>query len=217
MIIDLNLKGKQVLVLGGGNEAARKVEALLTQDCAVIVVAERVAESIRVHAENGKITLENRRVEEGSFLDGYDRLILVLAVTDDEELNRRLVDAAKERRCYVYAADDPEASDFAHPAVINIEDTVAVAISTGGKSPLMAKTLREKVEPILQQAIDHKIILQIRLQDRMRTVAREKLSTTEDRRNFLVMIRDDERINRLLEADRFEEAETLARECLEGW
>ena len=46
MIIDLNLKGKQVLVIGGGNEAARKVEALLTQECDIIVVSEKVDKSI---------------------------------------------------------------------------------------------------------------------------------------------------------------------------
>ncbi|KMP11242.1 hypothetical protein UR09_03910 [Candidatus Nitromaritima sp. SCGC AAA799-A02] len=215
MIVDLNLKGRQVLVVGGGNEAARKVEALLTQDCEVIVVAERVAESIQGHAKNGKITLETRSVEEGGLLDSYDRLVLVLAATDDRELNRRIVLAAKNRGCFGYAADDPEASDFSHPAVINIEDTVQVAISTGGKSPLMLKGLREKVEPIIKNAMDQKILQQIRLQDRMRTAAKNVLPSPEQRKQFLTSIRDDAQVNRFLEADRLEEAETLARERLD--
>ena len=58
MIIDLNLKNRQVLVVGGGNEAARKVEALLTQNCDIIVVAEKVEKSIKDHADSGEILLE---------------------------------------------------------------------------------------------------------------------------------------------------------------
>ena len=54
MIIDLILKNKQVLIVGGGNESARKVEALLTQQCDIIVVAQRVDKSIKQHADDGK-------------------------------------------------------------------------------------------------------------------------------------------------------------------
>ena len=62
MIIDLNLKRKQVLVVGGGNESARKIEALLTQQCDIIVVAEKVEKSIKQHADAGKIILELRKI-----------------------------------------------------------------------------------------------------------------------------------------------------------
>lgn len=214
MIVDLNLKGKQVLVVGGGHEAARKVEALLTQDCEVIVVADKVAASIRAHAEKGKITLDCRRVDDGGFLDPYERLVLVLAATDDREVNRKIVESAKMRRCFAYAADDPESSDFSHPAVINIDNTVEVAISTGGKSPLMARALRERVEPVIQQAVDRTTLLQIRLQDRMRGEARKALATPEDRKHYLLSLRDDQKINQLLESGRFDEAESLARDQL---
>ena len=217
MIVDLYLKGNQAVVVGGGKEAVRKLEALFAEDCEVIVIAERVVDAIHNHAKSGKITLETRRVEGGGFLDAYDRLVLVLAVTDDEEVNRRVVRAARERGCYAYAADDPEISDFGHPAIINIKDTIAVAISTGGKSPLMAGTLREKIEPILQSAIDRLTLLQIRLQERLRVAAKKKLSSTEARKQFLITIRDDEGINRLLEEDRFNDAVLRAQEYLDNW
>ena len=217
MIVDLYLKGNQAVVVGGGKEAVRKLEALFAEDCEVIVIAERVVDAIHNHAKSGKITLETRRVEGGDFLDVYDRLVLVLAVTDDEEVNRRVVRAARERGCCAYAADDPEISDFGHPAVINIEDTIAVAISTGGKSPLMAGTLREKIEPILQSAIDRVTLLQILLQEQLRVAAKKKLSSTETRKQFLITIRDDEGINRLLEEDRFNDAVILAQEYLDNW
>ena len=59
MIVDLNLTGKRALVIGGGNESCRKVEALLSQQCEIIVVAEKAKQSIIDHAKIGKITLNN--------------------------------------------------------------------------------------------------------------------------------------------------------------
>jgi len=55
MIVDLNLIGKRVLVVGGGNESSRKVEALLSQQCEIFVVAEKAEQSIKHHADDGKI------------------------------------------------------------------------------------------------------------------------------------------------------------------
>ena len=136
MIIDLNLKEKQVLVVGGGNESARKVEALLTQQCDIIVVAEKVEKSIKQHVDAGKIILELRKIKNFDFIHKYNKLILILATTDNRKLNREIVLFGKSHGYYVYAADDPEVSDFSHPSIINIGDILQVAISTGGKSNL---------------------------------------------------------------------------------
>ncbi len=217
MIIDLNLKGRQALIVGGGNEAARKVEALLSQQCDIIVVAESVEQSIEEHAANGKIALELKKIENVDFISNYDQLILILAVTDDRKLNRKIIDFAKIHGCYAYAADDPEVSDFSHPAVINVGDVVQVAISTGGKSPLMAKTLREKVEPILQNAVNELIINQIKLQERLRVKAQEILPSSDHRKKFLIAIRDDEKILELLEANKISEANALAHKRLDEY
>jgi precorrin-2 dehydrogenase/sirohydrochlorin ferrochelatase len=217
MIIDLNLKGRQALIIGGGNEAARKVEALLSQQCDIIVVAESVEQSIEEHAANGKIALELKKIENVDFISNYDQLILILAVTDDRKLNRKIIDFAKIHGCYAYAADDPEVSDFSHPAVINVGDVVQVAISTGGKSPLMAKTLREKVEPILQNAVNELIINQIKLQERLRVKAQEILPSSDHRKKFLIAIRDDEKVLELLEANKISEANALAHKRLDEY
>ncbi len=217
MIIDLNLKGRQALIVGGGNEAARKVEALLSQQCDIIVVAESVEQSIEGHAANGKIALELKKIENVDFIINYDQLILILAVTDDRKLNRKIIDFAKIHGCYAYAADDPEVSDFSHPAVINVGDVVQVAISTGGKSPLMAKTLREKVEPILQNAVNELILNQIKLQERLRVKAQEILPSSDHRKKFLIAIRDDEKVLELLEANKISEANALAHKRLDEY
>ncbi len=216
MIVDLNLKGKLVVVVGGGREAARKVEALLTQDCEIRVHAGTVSESIARRAEEGKLFLVREDVADGGFLEQYDRLILVLAVTDDKELNRAIVEAAKRLRCYAYAADDPDTSDFSHPSVINIKDTVQVAVSTGGKSPLMARKIREQTEAVLNERISATDILKIKLQGRMRKLAKQQLPTPDARKRFLKSLLEDEAVNVLLEQNRFEEAETLAKESLKN-
>lgn len=210
MIIDLNLKGKQALIVGGGGEADRKVEALLTQDCEIIVLADCVSDAIKRRADEGKIVLKTCRVDDGEFLQDYERLILVMAVTDDKELNRSIVKAAKALRCYVYSVDDPEASDFSHPAVINIDDTVQIAVSTGGKSPLMAGTLRRRFEPVLRELVQREDILLIRLQERMRQEAQNLFPTPNDRKRFLKALADDVEIKNLLAGDKFEEALRLA-------
>lgn len=215
MIVDLNLKDKRVLLAGGGNESARKVSGLLTQDCEVIVVAEHAVEEIRDWAAEKKIQLHERRVTDSSFLKDYQPLFLVMAATDDKNLNREIVIAAKEMRCYAYAVDDPEASDFSHPAVINLYDTVQVAVSTGGRSPLMAKNIRIKTESVLRNLISQKDALQIWLQGRLRKQVQEKIEQSSDRKEFLENLLWDGEIGDLLSSGNLDEAETLALKKLE--
>ena len=81
MIIDLNLKGRQVVIAGGGREATRKVEALIPQDCEIIVFAERFSEEIGNWEKEGKVLLKQGKVSGGEFLKDYDRLILVKRVS----------------------------------------------------------------------------------------------------------------------------------------
>ncbi|MFQ5672551.1 MAG: bifunctional precorrin-2 dehydrogenase/sirohydrochlorin ferrochelatase [Nitrospinales bacterium] len=210
MIVDLNLKGRHAVVFGGGREAVRKVDALLTQDCRVTVVAESVDEELRRWAAEKKIDLLQRRVENGDCLRQFDNLLLVIAATDDASLNRRLVETAKALCCYAYAVDDPEHSDFRHPAVINLYDTVQIAVSTQGKSPLMAGKIRDRIEPVLRNLVTREDILQIRLQEKMRTVAKHELAGADARKRFLVNMLQDEEIKSLLEQGKLKEAETAA-------
>ncbi len=214
MIVDLNLKGKSVLIIGGGTEAVRKVDGLLTQNCSIHVVTENASEDILRFAGAGKIHLKEVRVETGRIVNQYENLVLVMAVTDDRDLNREIVKAARKVPCYAYSADDPEVSDFGHPTVINLFDTVQVAISTGGKSPLMAKRLRELTEPVLNDIIKKSHILQIQLQDKLRGEAKKVLTNPEKRKDFLKEIFDDDTIREFLEKNQSEHAEMAAMEKL---
>ena len=214
MIIDLNLKGKLVLVVGGGNESTRKIESLLSQHCDIGVVAEKVEKSIKRYADAGKIILELRKIKNIDFIKKYKQLSLILATTDDCELNREIVLFGKSHGCYVYAADDPQVSDFSHPSVINIKDTVQVAISTGGRSPLMGKTLRERVEPIIKSSINDLILNQIKLQEQLRVEVQQILPSAEYRKKFLIELMNDGEVNKLLDEKKISTARALAYERL---
>ncbi|HVX02358.1 MAG TPA: NAD(P)-dependent oxidoreductase, partial [Nitrososphaera sp.] len=115
MIVDLNLKGKHAIVIGGGTEGVRKVNALLGQGCSKItVISNRFNKYLRHQEEAGKIETVKARLKDASILDGYDRPFLVLASTDDRELNRKLCQKGRDKGAFVYSVDDPQYSDFSY-------------------------------------------------------------------------------------------------------
>lgn len=216
MIVDLNLKGKQVIVVGAGGEGLKKVNSLLTQDCQIIVISDSANTQIKNLAKQGKIQFKMQKLDDASFLSEYEP-ILVMASTDDKELNRKIVQKAKKMRCYAYASDDPEFSDFAHPSVINIQDTIQVAISTGGRSPAMARKLKLKAEKLFQQIIDKEDIYQIKLQKIARDAAKSKIPTVLERKKFLYSVLNNKRIKQLLKDDNFPTAQKEVMRILDEW
>ena len=215
MIVDLNLIGKRALVIGGGNESSRKVEALLSQQCKIFVVAEKAEQSIKNYADEGKVSLDLRKIKNVDFLKDYKQLDLILATTDDPDINREILVVGKKKYgCYVYAADDPQVSDFSHPSVININDTVQVAISTGGRSPLMGKSIRQDLEPLIKKSISDLILMQINLQDQLRSMSKKMIPSVEYRKKFLTELLGDKSVNQCLEEKKIPMARELAYERL---
>ena len=218
MIVDLNLIGKRALVIGGGNESSRKVEALLSQQCKIFVVAEKAEQSIKNYADEGKVSLDLRKIENVDFLNGYKQLDMILATTDDPDINREILVVGKKKYgCYVYAADDPQVSDFSHPSVININDTVQIAISTGGRSPLMGKSIRQDLEPLIKKSISDLILMQINLQDQLRSMSKKMIPSVEYRKKFLTELLGDKSVNQCLEEKKIPMARELAYERLNAF
>jgi len=218
MIVDLNLIGKRALVIGGGNESSRKVEALLSQQCKIFVVAENAEQSIKNYADEGKVSLDLRKIENVDFLKDYKQLDLILATTDDPDINREILIVGKKKYgCYVYAADDPQVSDFSHPSVININDTVQIAISTGGRSPLMGKSIRQDLEPLIKKSISDLILMQINLQDQLRSMSKKMIPSVEYRKKFLTELLGDKNVNQCLEEKKINVARELAYERLNAF
>jgi precorrin-2 dehydrogenase/sirohydrochlorin ferrochelatase len=216
VIVDLNLRGKLVIVVGAGQEGLKKVNSLLTQDCQILVISDSANTQITNYAKNGKIKFKKTKLDSADFLDEYDP-ILVMAATDDKELNRKIVQKAKKKRAYAYAADDPDVSDFAHPSVINIEDTVQIAISTGGRSPAMARKIKLKAEKIFKEIIDKEDIYQIKLQKIARDMAKEKIPTTIERKKFLYSVLNSNKIKQLLKEGNLQTAQKEMIRILGDW
>ena len=216
MIVDLNLKGNLVVVVGGGTEGLKKVNSLLTQDCKILVISDSLNTQLKNLVTNKKIKFKKIKLSNANFLSKY-KPILVMAATDDKELNRKIIQKAKKMRCYAYAADDPDVSDFAHPSVINIEDTIQIAISTGGRSPAMARKLKLQAEKIFKKVIKKEDIYQIKLQKIAREAAKKKISAQIDRKKFLYSLINDNKIKQLIKNENLLGAQKRAMSMLKEW
>lgn len=138
------LDSVRCLVVGGGRVAERKVEALLEADARVRVVSPVVSEGLRRLAEDGRIEYLARGFDEADVADAF----LVIAATDDREVNAAVAHAGRERRLLVNVADDPAAGNFHTAAAVRRGDLL-VAVSTGGASPAVAALVRRNLQTFL--------------------------------------------------------------------
>ena len=140
-----------------------------------------------------------------------------MATTSDRTLNKKIVEKARRMKSYAYASDDPEISDFAHPSVINIADTIQVAVSTGGSSPAMAKKIKAKTESFLKKSISKDDIYQIKLQKFARFEAKQVLPTQLDRKKFLYAVMSEKRVKGLLKQGKYKMAQSQVKKMLREW
>lgn len=132
----LDLEGRSVLVVGGGRIALDKVGGLLDAGADVTLVAPRIRDELR----SLRLTLVEREYEPGDLVDRY----LVVAATELEELNAAVAGDAAARSLLCNVVDDPAKCTVILPA-IHREGPIAIAVSTGGASPALAKWLRDRI------------------------------------------------------------------------
>ena len=94
MIVDLNLKGNLVIVVGGGDEGYKKVNSLLTQDCKILLISDKVNTQLSNCIKQKKIDFEKTKLKDADFLSKY-KPFLVMATTNDRQLNRKIIQKAK--------------------------------------------------------------------------------------------------------------------------
>ena len=205
-----------MIVIGSGNEGMKKVNSLFTQDCKILVISNKSNSQIEKYVKQDKIQFKKTKLKDATFLSKY-KPYLVMATTSDMTLNRKIVEKARRMKSYAYASDDPEVSDFAHPSVINIADTVQVAVSTGGSSPAMARKIRLKMESFLKKNISSEDIYQIKLQKFARFEAKKVISTQLDRKKFLYSVMNDKRVKELLKEGKYKMTQTRVKKMLKEW
>lgn len=203
-------------MVGGGIEALKKVESLLTQNCKILVISDKINKQLLNYKNQEKIDFKKIKIRDVNILSKY-KPFLVIASTNDKELNKKIVLKAKKMRCYSYASDDPEISDFSHPSIINIGGTIQIAISTGGRSPLMAKQIKLKAEKIFKKVIKKEDIYQIQLQQIAREAAKGAIFSQKKRKKFLYSIINDKEIKQLIKDKKLKKAQQKAMTMLMEW
>jgi precorrin-2 dehydrogenase/sirohydrochlorin ferrochelatase len=178
----LDLRGRSCLVVGGGPIALEKAEGLLDCGARVTVVAPDISLAVRALHLN----LIEREYENGD-LDGQ---FLVIAATDDTDVNRRVSADAEARSMLCNVADVPDLCNFILPAVYR-QDPIAIAVSTGGASPALAQRIREEIAEVVGP--EHARLAR-RLRE-LRPWAKDWFETYEQRRDFFQKVVEEAKLS----------------------
>ncbi len=134
----LNLTGRRCVIIGGGQIAEGKISKLLDSGAKIIVISPDATPGIRNFAETGNIELDLRKYQFGDLQGAF----LVIAATNDREVNQEIFDEAETLGVLLNAVDDMPRCSFIAPSIVE-RGPVTIAISTGGASPALARKLRE--------------------------------------------------------------------------
>ena len=216
MIVDLNLHGKKIIIVGGGKEAQKRVRSLLKQECSITIITDSINQDMSKLAKSEKIKIIKQRVADTKFILRL-KPNLIITTTNDRKMNQKIINAAKKKGITAYSSDNPEDSDFSNPAIIDFENMVQIAIFTGGRSPIMSKKIKEKLEKILKKIITNEDLGQIKVQKMARKWSKEMIPTQDQRKEYLRTITNDSEIDQLIKDGQVKKAEKRASTILKNW
>ena len=179
--IFIKLQDQHCLVVGGGVVATRKIKQLLIAGAKVFVVAPNIEPALEKLKESGDIRYFQQAYTE-KCLEGKQ---LVIAATNDKQLNNQIAKRAKSQNILVNVVDDYDAGTFIMPSIIN-RNPVVIAISTSGIAPVLTKLLSIRIETLIPSNYGKLASLISRFRDS----AKEKYPSTKDRRRFWESILD---------------------------
>jgi len=204
--IFFNIKDKPCVVVGGGEIASRKASLLLEAEASVRIISPELGPSLTEWKEEGVISHEGREYRSGD-LDGAH---LVIAATDNLEVNRQVSEDAHALRMPVNVVDQPELCSFVMPAIID-RSPVVVAVSTGGASPVLARLIRGRLESLIPAGYGRLA----ELASRFRHQVKEKITDATDRRRFWEAVLQGGVAERVFSGHR-EEADHMMEQALEN-
>ena len=172
----LKLKGRRCLVVGGGDIGLEKVEGLLACDGDVTLIAPVAHPELEALAAEGSIEWEKRPYAGAADLEGA---FMVIAATDDTEVNIGVYDDAEKRAMLVNVVDVPPLCNFILPAIVR-SGPLAIAISTAGASPALAKRMKREISELFGEEYARLAVI---LND-ARGWAKGTLPTYQDRKEF---------------------------------
>ncbi len=189
----LNLKNKDCLVFGGGKVAERKVRSLIKSKARITLIDPKASRDIlALSKKHGfKIIKRNYRKKD---IKGF---FLIIAATDSEAVNGLIAKESAKYKIFCNVVDDPEKCDFFIPASFGVKD-LKIAISTNGKSPALAKKLKNEIKNIISSEVPNLIDILAELKRNLKKKypgARKKreeiLKTIVDSRDALSITKED--------------------------
>jgi len=203
--IYLDLKGRDVLVVGGGAVAEGKALQLLEAGARVTVVSPHLTEALRAAADSGEITHLG-----GSFAEGdLNGVFLVIGATDDRRVNEKVAGAARERGMLCNVVDQPDLCNFITPALVT-RGELQISVSTGGGSPTLTQRVKREVAALIGE--EYGVLLELAAE--MRAEAKDRIADFGRRKEVLRAFVESDALD-LIRAGRRDEAYALARRFLQ--
>lgn len=192
----MNLDGKQVVVVGGGNVALRKTISLIESGAWITVISPQLHDELRRLFDTGKVSWIEGEFEEAA-LDLFPDAVLLFGTTDCRDVNLRIQSAAAKRKILCNIADVPDLCTFIVPAVIT-QGNLMIAVSTGGSSPALARRIREDLEK--RFGPEYATMTEL-LGDLRKQILKSGSDSSENKKLFLEIV-DSEMLEALKDNDR---------------
>jgi siroheme synthase-like protein len=203
--IYLDLKGRDVLVVGGGAVAEGKALQLLEAGARVTVVSPQLTEALRAAADRGEITHLG-----GSFAEGdLNGVLLVIGATDDRKVNEKVARAARERGMLCNVVDQPDLCNFITPALVT-RGELQISVSTGGGSPTLTQRVKREIAALVGE--EYGVLLELAAE--MRAEAKDRIADFGRRKDVLRAFVESDALD-LIRAGRRDEARALASRFLQ--
>lgn len=163
--IFIEMQGRAVLLVGGGHVALEKIGKLVDAGARVTVIAPTLIDEVSALATRGRVDWRPRPFAPGD-TTGFD---MVMVATDDGAVNQAVANEARAAGIWVNTADDLANCDFILPSLAT-RGTIAIAVSTGGTSPALARWLRGRMEEFLSEDVERlgDLLADVRLASRER-------------------------------------------------
>lgn len=195
----LDMKDKKVLIVGSGEVGSRRAERFLEADSQVIILGNQIDPELLAKGASLKPLQEA-----GKWAKWAD---LVVVASGDSKLNELVTDLVGDK--LLNRADQPDEGNVIVPSSFFIGD-VQISIFTQKKSPLMAREIRKKIEKV----ITVEDVLQLDLQNYTRKILKDKVEGQKNRRSYLYQLLKDEKIKKLLNKGKIEEAKSYVDEMI---
>lgn len=170
-----DLKQRPVLVVGGGDVAARKVSLLQRAGAEIRIVAQSLSPELEQQRQQGRVLWLGKTFDPQQL----DDVFLAIAATDDNALNAAVFAEADKRRVLANVVDDQPCCSFIFPSIID-RSPLVVAVSSSGQAPVLARLLREKLEALLPASLGQ----MAQVAGRWRGQVKQRLASIGERRRF---------------------------------